>query len=267
MAKSKTDAQKFLLTGSIANDLGAIGKLDKIMKKQQNELSKSDSANLIDIDNIEEEDKKDKNDLIINTSKNKEIDETVAELKNEDIETSHRINLIEEDEKKIDFENEENLNKSENYVILPQYKSYKIPGKKNSKEEFKIEDESKAPPSDYYFPIGYIPKPSDNKEYDKNCILINKDLTKPNNIMKHYRRIYHTGLEEDRDLNLRSPFTTCMVRRTNTLDTSDANNLFSSLGDGDNKIIKSYKPEDENKSYEERQRLKKMQKISGEQSV
>ena len=257
LAKSRTDAAKFLKTGSIANDLGAIGKLDKIMQKQQNELSKSDSANLIDIDNKEDEDKKDKDDLIINTSKNREIDETVADLKNEDIETSHRVNLIEDDEKKIDFENEENLNKSENYVILPEYKSYKIPGKKNIKEEFKVEDESKAPPSDYYFPIGYIPKPSDNKEYDKNCILVNKDLTKPNNIMKHYRRIYHTGLEEDRDLNLRSPFTTCMVRRTNTLDKSDANNLFSSLGDGDNKIIKSYKPEDENKSYEERQRLKR----------
>jgi hypothetical protein len=47
-----------------------------------------------------------------------------------------------------------------------------------------------------------------------------------------------------------------MVRRTNTIDTSEANNLFSSLGDGDNKIIKNYKPEDENKSLEERQRLK-----------
>ena len=78
--------------------------------------------------------------------------------------------------------------------------------------------------------------------------------------MKHYRRIYFTGLEENRELNLRSPFTTCMVRRTNTLEKNDANNLFSSLGDGDNKIIKNYKPEDENKTYEERQKLKKRNK-------
>ena len=78
--------------------------------------------------------------------------------------------------------------------------------------------------------------------------------------MKHYRRIYYTGLEENNELNLRSPFTTCMVRRTNTLDKSDVNNLFSSLGDGDNKIIKNYKAEDENKSYEERQRLKNKNK-------
>jgi len=133
-------------------------------------------------------------------------------------------------------------------------------GARKAKEEFKIEDESNIPPPDLYFPIGYIPKPSDNKEYDKKGLLINKDLSKPNNIMKHYRRIYHTGLEENRELKLRSPFTTCMVRRTNTTDTSDANNLFSSLGDGDNKIIKNYKPEDENKSYEERQRLKKRNK-------
>jgi hypothetical protein len=156
----------------------------------------------------------------------------------------------------MNFEDEKELNNSENFVILPKYKPYKIPGKKNSKEEFEIEDESVSPPSDLYFPIGYIPKPSDNKDYDDKGILINKDLSKPNNIMKHYRRIYHTGLEENRELKLRSPFTTCMVRRTNTIDTSEANNLFSSLGDGHNKIIKNYKPEDENKSLEERQRLK-----------
>ena len=78
--------------------------------------------------------------------------------------------------------------------------------------------------------------------------------------MKHYRRIYHTGLEENRELNLQSPFTTCMVRRTNTIEVSDAENLASSLGDGDNKIIKNYKPEDENKTYQERLRLKKKNK-------
>ena len=254
LAKSRNDAQKFLNTGSISNDLGAIGKLDKIMKKQENELNQSESTDLI---NFKKEN--DDNNLIINTSsKNADIDETVADLKNEDIDSNHRINLLEG--KKVDFENEEDLNKSENFVILPKYSQYKIPGKKNAKEEFQIEDESKAPPSDYYFPIGYIPKPSDNKEYDKKGVLINKDLTKPNNIMKHYRRIYRTGLEENRELNLRSPFTTCMVRRTNTLDKSDANDLFSSLGDGDNKIIKNYKPEDENKSYQDRKKAKRKNK-------
>ena len=261
LRKTKTDAQKFLKTGSIANDYGAIGKLDKIMKKQQKELSKSDSNNLIDNEKKEEEEIKlnDENNLIINTSsKNADVDETIANLKNEDIDTSNRLELLEE--KKIIYDNEEELNKSENFIILPKYKTYKIPGKKNAKDEFQIEDESKAPLSDYYFPIGYIPKPSDSKEYDKQGNLINKDLTKPNNIMKHYRRIYYTGLEENNELNLRSPFTTCMVRRTNTLDKSDINNLFSSLGDGDNKIIKNYKAEDENKSYEERQRLKNKNK-------
>ena len=258
LAKSKKDAQKFLNSGNISNDFGAIGKLDKILKKQKTELSKSESGELIDIDN--KEDKKDKKEInIISTnSKDNEINETMSELKQEEIEKENKLNLI--DDKKLNFENEEELNNSENFVILPKYKSYKIPGKKKSKEEFQIEDESTVPPRDLYLPIGFIPKPSDNKEYDKDGLLINKDLSKPNNIMKHYRRIYHTGLEENRELKLRSPFTTCMVRRTNTTDTSDANNLFSSLGDGDNKIIKNYKPEDENKSYEERQRLKKRNK-------
>ena len=259
LAKSRTDAQKFLNSGNLSNDLGAIGKLDKMMKKQKNELSKSESTDLINTDNKESRKDTDELNLIINTSsKNAEIDETVANLKQEDLETSRKLGL--EDDKKIDFENEEDLNKSENFVILPKYKSYKIPGKKDKKEEFKIEDESKIPPPDSFFSIGYIPKPSDNKEYDKTGILKNKDLTKPNNIMKHYRRIYHTGLEENRELNLRSPFTTCMIRRTNTLENSDTNNVLNSLGDGDNKIIKNYKPEDENKSYEERQRLKKKNK-------
>ena len=223
------------------------------MKKQENELSKSESTEIINKDS-----RKDTDDLnlIINTSsKNSEIDETVTDLKREDIESSRKIDLI--DDKKIDFENDEDLNKSENFVILPKYKSYKIPGKNHKNETFQIEDESKIPPPDSFFPIGYIPKPSDNKEYDKKGILINKDLTKPNNITKHYRRIYHTGLEEDRELNLISPFTTCMVRRTNTMDKSDTNNVLNSLGDCDNKIIKNYKPEDENKSYQERQRLKR----------
>ena len=256
LAKTRTDAKKFLITGSISNDMGAIGKLDKIMKKQKKELDKSDSKNLIDIEI--KEDKKEKDDLIINTSSKIEIDETVADLNNEDIESGNKKNLLEEP--KIDFENEIDLNKSENFVILPKYKKYIIPGKKDSKEEFQIEDESKAPPSDYFFPIGYIPKPSDKKEYDNKGNLKDKDLSKPNNIMKHYRRIYHTGLEQDRELNLISPFTTCMVRRTNTLDTTDAKNLLISLGDGDNKIIKNYKAEDENKSYEERQKIKNKNK-------
>ena len=225
------------------------------MKKQEDELAKTESTDLIELQKKTEEIKNnDDNNLIIDTSnKSNEINDTMEDLTKE-MDSENKLNLIEE-EKKVNIETEEDMNKSDNFVILPQYKPYKIPGKKKSKEEFQIEDESKAPPSDYYFPIGYIPKPSDNKEYDKQGILVNKDLSKPNNIMKHYRRIYHTGLEENRELNLRSPFTTCMVRRTNTLEKTDANNLFSSLGDGDNKIIKNYKPEDENKSYEERQKV------------
>ena len=251
LAKSRSDAKKFLNSGNISNDFGAIGKMDKIIKKQEKELSKSESAELI---NVDEKEEKDEVNIINTSSKNEDVNETMSNLKQEDLENENKLNLIED--KKMNFEDEKELNSSENFVILPKYKPYKIPGKKNSKEEFQIEDESVAPPSDLYFPIGFIPKPSDSKEYDDRGFLTNKDLSKPNNIMKHYRRIYHTGLEENRELKLRSPFTTCMVRRTNTIDTSEANNLFSSLGDGDNKIIKNYKPEDENKSLEERQRLK-----------
>ena len=101
-----------------------------MMKKQKNELSKSESTDLINTDNKESRKDTDELNLIINTSsKNAEIDETVVNLKQEDLETSRKLGL--EDDKKIDFENEEDLNKSENFVILPKYKSYKIPGKKD----------------------------------------------------------------------------------------------------------------------------------------
>ena len=38
LAKTKNDTQKFLINGSIKNDMGALGKLDNIMKTQEKEL-------------------------------------------------------------------------------------------------------------------------------------------------------------------------------------------------------------------------------------
>ena len=257
LAKTKNDTQKFLINGSIKNDMGAIGKLDNIMKTQEKELFNSDS-NLIEVDNeINEIKEKDNENIISTSSRNDEVNETLMDLNKDELE-ENKLNLTEE--RKINYENEEEINKSENYVILPKYKKFNIPGKKNDKDDFQVEDKSTIPPSDLFFPIGYTPKPTELKEYQKNIqIHQNGIISMTSDIKKHYRRIYHTSLEQVRELKLRSPFTTCMVRRNNTLVTNDTNGLFS-LSEGDNKIINNYKPEDENKSYEERMNIKKRRK-------
>ena len=252
LAKTKNDTKKFLDTGSIKNDMGVIGKLDTIMKKQEKEISESYS-NLIEIDSNEI---KDKDNIISTSSRNEDINETIMDLKGDEL-AENKLDLNEG--RKINYENEAEMNKSENFVILPKYKKYKIPGLKNDKDDFQIEDKSTIPPEDLFFPIGYTPKPIEFRQYNKNNLNNNGIITMPSDIKKHYRRIFHTSLEQARELKLKSPFTTCMIRRNNTLDSSD-NNEFFSLGEGDNKIIKNYKPEDENKSYEDRMKIKKRKK-------
>ena len=253
LTKTKTDTQKFLKNKNITNEMGVLGKLDNIMENWEKELSTSDN-NLIKEDNNEI---KEKDNIISTSSRHDEANETLMDLKGDESEEI-KLNLTEE--RRINFENEEDTNKSENFVILPKYKKYKIPGNKKSEEEFHIEDESTIPPQDLYFPIGYTPKPVEFKAYNRS--LQNQNLNQngiismPSDIKKHYRRIFHTGLEQARELKLRSPFTTCMVRRNNTLEQSDTKGILS-LGEGDNKIIKNYKKEDEDKSYEEKMRAKK----------
>jgi len=253
LTKTKTDTQKFLKNKNITNEMGVLGKLDNIMENWEKELSNSDN-NLIKEDNNEI---KERDNIISTSSRNDEANETLMDLKGDESEEI-KLNLTEE--RRINFENEEETNKSENFVILPKYKKYKIPGNKKSEEEFHIEDKSTIPPADLYFPIGYTPKPVEFKAYNRSLQSQNLNqngiISMPSDIKKHYRRIFHTGLEQARELKLRSPFTNCMIRRNNTLEQSDTNGIFS-LGEGDNKIIKNYKKEDEDKSYEERMRAKK----------
>ena len=250
LIKNKYDAQKFLTSGSISHDMGFIGKLDKIMKNQEMELSKSDS-DLLEADINEDKSKHKEENIISTTNKNDDINDTLIDLKRDEAE-ENKINLSEEN--KINYESEEEMNKSENFVVLPKYKKFKIPGKESSKEEFNIEDVSSIPPQDLYFPIGYNPKPSEFK-------ITNLTKTPICDIKKHYRRIYHTALEQSLK-KLRSTFTTCMIHRNSTLEKSDKNDI-SGLKENENKIIKSYKQEDEDKSYEERMKLKKSKKDGG----
>ena len=109
---------------------------------------------------------------------------------------------------------DENQYDSNYFVLLPQFRPYIIPGTKKGTpnyKEYRLEDESLIPGSDRYFAIGYISK--QEKELNEDGKLIEKDLSKPENINKHYRRIFKKGLEHVKELELRSPFNVSFLRR------------------------------------------------------
>ncbi len=97
---------------------------------------------------------------------------------------------------------------------MPQYRKHFIPGSdkhKGNNTPYQIEDKSKSPSREYYFPVGYIPKPDkDSKDLDE---LIEKDSGKIVNITKHYRRYFKTDLESVKELKIKSPFYTAYLRR------------------------------------------------------
>ena len=257
LTKTKNDAQKFLKNKNITNEIGILGKFDSIMENLEKELSTSDN-NLLKEDFLEI---KEKDNIIITSSRNEEVNETLMDLKVDESDETKETKLNLTEERKINYENEEETNKSENFVILPKYKKFKIPGQKKDSEDFQVEDQSTIPPPDLYYPIGYTPKPAEFKKYLQSIQNQNQNgtISMPSDIIKHYRRIYHTSLEQTRELRLRSPFTTCMIRRNNTLEKSDTNGIIS-LSEGDNKIIKNYRQEDEDKSYEDKMKEKKNKK-------
>ena len=257
LTKTKNDAQKFLKNKNITNEIGILGKFDSIMENLEKELSTSDN-NLLKEDFLEI---KEKDNIIITSSRNEEVNETLMDLKVDESDETKETKLNLTEERKINYENEEETNKSENFVILPKYKKFKIPGQKKDSEDFQVEDQSTIPPPDLYYPIGYTPKPAEFKKYLQSIQNQNQNgtISMPSDIIKHYRRIYHTSLEQTRELRLRSPFTTCMIRRNNTLEKSDTNGIIS-LSEGDNKIIKNYRQEDEDKSYEDKMKAKKNKK-------
>ena len=140
---------------------------------------------------------------------------------------------------------EQNKNNADYFVLLPQFKTFTIPGmNKNDKSyrEFEIEDLLKAPDDSDYFAVGYIGKsgfdPLDSENKKKRQL--ENLLAKPQLSSKHYRRIYRKGLEQVRELGLKSPFTKSYLNRGKEEDQKDENALFEAISSVDNKIIKKY---------------------------
>ena len=217
----------YLTKGIITNQQGALGNVDNIM-----EINTSSKQN--DTNNI-----------------NKNVNN------NNDFVTNK---LIEENEIKVytklyntEFI-EKNKNISEYFVLLPQYKNYFIPGSKKHKGNntpYKIENETISPSREYYLPIGYIPKPKrklDENNVINNAINNNNDGNKIIDITKHYRRFYNTELEKVKELNIKSPFYTAYLRRGKNKDKKDETTIFTALTEINNKIIKKYDINEENKN-------------------
>ena len=155
---------------------------------------------------------------------------------------------------------EKNKNNAEYFVVLPQYKKYFVPGSnkhKGNKTGYLKEDLNLAPSSDYYYPVGYIPKPDHNKEENAQGEIVEKDPGKIANITKHYRRYFGTDLENVPELKIKSPFHTVYLRRGKDKDVKDETAIFTALSNNKNKIIKSYDPKDDNKTYEEKEEIKR----------
>ena len=221
-------------TGLISNTLGSLGGFGSLLSKSSGDINTSsnninDSSNSINKSEEEINKMKQESEIII---KNKNYDAQFIE---------------------------KNKNISEFFILLPQYKNFTIPGSnkhKGNKTLFQVEDLSKAPSSEYYFPIGYIPKPKSKEEKNFEGIKV-EDEGKIKNISKHYRRYFKTSLEDSMELNIKSPFYTVYLRRNKDKDLKDETAIFTALSEKNNKIIKSYDPKDDNKTYEEKEKIKK----------
>ena len=236
----RTKLSYYMASGLVTNAIGSLGGLDKLIPQSSSDNIINTSSNQNNLLGVSNEDLSQSQE---NLDKLKKETETTVTTKVYDAQ------LI-----------EKNKNNAEFFVVLPQYTKYFIPGTnkhKGNKTAYLREDLNLAPSSEYYYPIGYIPKPEHNKEENSQGIVVEKDPGKIDNITKHYRRFFGTGLEDSPELRIRSPFYTAYLRRGKDKDVKDETAIFSALSEANNKIIKSYDPKDDNKTFEEKQEIKK----------
>ena len=130
-----------------------------------------------------------------------------------------------------------NINDSNYFVVYPYLKPFIIPGYKsyndmnNENEDKKIqkdlfiEDVTKAPDPQLFFQIGYLLKTEED--------------VKPQDLTKHYRRIFRCPLEnvEVPQFSMKTPFNVLKVRRGKFVDKKPETELFDAMKDIKSKII------------------------------
>ena len=264
--KSSKDKLAFYLSaGIVKNTLGHLGNIDKLFDKEKNNNIEDSNENIIststskDIDIINKAFDKNKNNEIKNDKDdNEKTGEELEKLKNQKEITVYTKNY---DAQFI----EKNKDIPEYFVVLPQYKTFFIPGSeehRGNKKGYQIEDLSLSPSKDDYLPIGYIPKYNHDKDTNYQEKMTEEEKGKIYNIKKHYRRFYRTELEKVHKLNIKSPFYTSYIRRGKDKDLKDETAIFTALANEKNKIIKSYDPKDDNKTWEEKEKIKKEKRLN-----
>ena len=190
--KSKEKLAFYFSTGIVKGALGNLGKIDKLFDKENNnEITINTSETSNDINIINTAFNKNQNKILINEDEENKTSEELEKLKTKaeiTITTKHY---------NADFI-EKNKDIPEYFALLPQYKTYFIPGSerhRGNKTGYQIEDLSLSPSQDYYMPIGYIPKYDHSKEKE-NEQKEQDNSGKIYNIKKHYRRYYRTNLEQ-----------------------------------------------------------------------
>jgi hypothetical protein len=115
------------------------------------------------------------------------------------------------------------LNNPLNFVKLPVYKKYIIPGSEKTKNfrQFDKEDDTQIPDQEKYVAVGFNKFPGDGK--------------------KHYRRFFNQPLEEVKELDMKSPFYKFPLIRGKFIDRTEENGIFEALRNQENKIVKRFK--------------------------
>ncbi len=172
--------------------------------------------------------------------KEEEEKKKAEEGKVEIIENGGKDQLEKIKEEKEEIKPPEQMEKlvDDNNIIKPKEngqldKIQEVPGvgeedeeKEKIQKEFFVEDTSKAPPSQFYYEVGYLLK-------------VEHEI-KEEEATKHYRRIYGCPLENCRELNMKSPFNVRRIRRGKYVDKVEKIFLFDALKEVKSKIIYRY---------------------------
>ena len=256
---SKEKLGFYLSSGIVKNAFGNLGKMDKLFDKGNNNDISTSSKN----ENIISTTSNDINIINDAFNKNQKINLINDDDENKTAEEIEKLKSKAEITISTEYYNAEFIEKNkdvpEYFALLPQYKTFFIPGTnkhRGNKTGYRIEDLSLSPSQDYYMPIGYIPKYKHSKENESEQPEQN-ETGKIHNVKKHYRRYYRTELESVKELNIKSPFYTAYIRRGKDRDLKDETAIFTALSNEKNKIIKAYDPKDDDKTWEEKQKIKR----------
>ena len=140
-----------------------------------------------------------------------------------------KIKFLKKGKKKTSLEWESD-EKTHVNIIYPKFIEKELPAVKGQITKYKVEDMENVPDLKHYYELGY-----------ENPNLITS-VTK-----KHYRRYYHTELENIEQLEIKTPFIKIPIYRDKFIDSKDANDVFNQLR-SKRRIMKKFPSKDTNQN-------------------